>query len=536
MELKEIELEVRKLDQEERDVVVVIDRRNPRLYQQAPHKHAHHHDHQRGSHHDFEMEPVPVAAQRRQCPRGAVVSLKWVYGVLYVIIDSNLDAFIVEELIEYITVTQLRCLLPLAVGFCLNIIPNIPWTIAILSVWDKNRPVPDQARRRVLAAINADVYKVHDHAHDHGHGHDHEHHDHHGHDEHGHDHNSPKEILVDMALIFLPSLLLSVAASWDTIEKVNDALEIGTLLNTTVIPNIWTNCNALNHTSAALDAPLSALIPISLFSGIIRGLGDFWLHRTYFHESGGNPLKAFKTTMWNNLILRTDHGIFWKIAIGFTKLNIIGIHLALGYFSTASLLDVTHINAYLPHWLSTVIALIPGLFMAIFEAITETFRIDFLLGTPETEDKYARPPFDTSEILLLTKLSLVLAGIIHTVPAALVLADITYQWTSGPGNGALYNLLLLLAYTVFVAPSIFGFYATAISYDFDDIIRGLVCSPLRDDAPIEIFERPDRNCCGFWRRRGDRARLLDAPAAQGAQKINDPAAAEPAAESWCVLM
>ena len=31
---------------------------------------------------------------------------------------------------------------------------------------------------------------------------------------------------------------------------------------------------------------------------------------------------------------------------------------------------------------------------------------------------------------------LVLAGIIHTVPAALVLAEITYQWTDGPGDGA----------------------------------------------------------------------------------------------------
>lgn len=474
----------------ERPVVIEVEQ-TPPSYQQNHHGHSHDHGHDHS--HDFAdpagTEMVPVFAERRRrIPRSCIVGFKVVYGVLYVIVDSNLDAFIFDEMIEYFTGQELHCLLPWAIGFSWNVIPNIPWSIAILAVMGQN--------------------DHHDHGHDHGHGHSHE------------DETTctkVSHVLGDIGL-FLASSTLAIASSMDTINKFHVAVEMSKAVNGTEIGNIWTNCSPLNHTGISEQAPLSYSIPISLLAAAIRGYGDFKLHSTFFHASGGNPLMQFKRTMWDNIWPRNDHGVPWKLMVSFAKLNIIVAHFALGYFIYESIIDVFNLQNYLPEWLSIIIGVAPGIWMAVFEAITETFCIDRILGIPAREGQPEVRPFDVSNILLLTKMSLVISALIHTLPVALEFSTWTHQ-----SPKVIYNVMLFTAYMATFSASSYGFYATTINETYDDIIRGLVCRPralpAAEEAEAEAERpRPDRRCCGFFRRRADRAPLLDS----GAEKPQEP--------------
>nr|MDQ2993918.1 hypothetical protein [Pseudomonadota bacterium] len=278
---------------------------------------------------DLEMHQPIVVRDRRRCVGLKKVS-KGVYGVAFVIIDSNMDAFIGEELYEYITAKKLESLVPLGIGFAGNVVPNIPWLIAIMNI----------------------VEKENKHKHHH---HDGEHHDH----DHDHDENSWGHLLQDLALIFLPTCAVSFAAGWDTV-------------------------NRLSFSVVGVAPPLALLITMAAIAGMILGAGDFIIHRHYFHAAGSNPWKAFKTTYGENLLFRQDWGFWsplWKALMFWIKTANILAHLPSGYFSAAILLEVTGLEKLLPLWLNICIPLLPAISMTIFEAITETSRVDRLWGT-----------------------------------------------------------------------------------------------------------------------------------------------------------
>lgn len=424
--------------------------------------------------------------------------LSLLFCLLYFLEDTNGDAYIVNELVEYIMATEVISWITWGVGLGLNAIPNVPETLLLYSLVmlklkdyyiRKRRAAQHQEREAEEDALSHEEFAQmfesernqgethpaghlehedvhHNHAeHDHGHAHSHEdttelvptnkHH-------HKHEHTTA-ETLREIFLMGVTPGALGFAASY------------------LVTGSLWWPWRLL----------------ISLVSGAVGGGAD-WVKHSYFnHEAEAvddqHPLvRTFGTNLW-----ATDNSVLWKLHQTWVKAIIMIHHGGSGLFNWYSVLSVTELADMIPGWSSLLIAGLLASPSFYYEGISETYAYDLV---------QQRPDF---KIHSATHVSLILAGIIHSLSFGVLTAKI-YQATPA-NNGPYYYLInsaiFALVSVLLVYPGTRGYYAMQKNPPVDDdgnqglctddVIRLMVKEPRPDRQSMHYQLRANMQ---FWKR------------------------------------
>ncbi len=429
------------------------------------------------------------------------------FCLLWYIEDTNGDAYIVNEMIEYIMSAEIQSWLTWAIGLGLNSVPNLAEALLLFSLLmiklqdlylRKARADNRRAREEhdeadvssdemhdlfvaqqgkdedIEAQHQADDFEpVKD-----NHDDDHHHHSHGTslvpkHKKHHSHHHSAGETIKEIFLMGVTPGALGFSAAY---------FVLGSL-------------------------PLPLRIIISLGCGVVGGAAD-WIKHSYFNHAAEDvddqhPLvRTFGTNLWY-----TDHSFLWKLHQTWIKFIIMIHHGGAGLFNFNAMLIVTGLAAYLPSWGSILIAGLCSLPSFIFESISETYAYDSVQESPDFE------------IHPVTKVGLILGGIIHSLSFVVITARI-YQATpenNGPYyyliNSAIFSTLsVLLLY-----PGTLGFYVMQRNPPideegneglcFDDIIRLILKSPRPERQSMHYQLRSNMQ---FWKRgeSAPRAELL----------------------------
>lgn len=422
------------------------------------------------------------------------------FSLAYFVEDTNGDAYIINELVEYITATTVVSWGTWCVGLVLNGIPNIAESFLLFSLTMlKLLPFYLRPIRRIEQM---------EHAHEHEHAHDHEH-DHH-------------ELMVSDSSEPVPHLSLEVEKDADfEVEGHHTQDDEKLLENSPTVPDHDHAHHHHEHTTAETirevflmgitpgalgfsasylvlaSAPLWVRILVSLICGGVGGAAD-WIKHSHFNHAAGhvdpqNPLaRTFGTNLWH-----TDRSIAWKLHETWVKVIIMIHHGGSGLFNWYAVLSVTALADLMPSWASLLIASLLAAPSFYYEGISETYAYD---------QAQQRPDF---QIHRLSKGGLIAGGIIHSLSFVIIVAKL-YQGTPekwGPYyyllNSAIFSVLsVLLLY-----PGALGFYVMQKhpprDHDgvegvcFDDIIRLLLRAPPRPDRPEVNAEL--RAQMRFWR-------------------------------------
>ncbi len=428
---------------------------------------------------------VNAASQDNSFRKFLLYFVMGAFALGFLVSDTSSDSYVVNDAIEYILGVPIDSILIWAIGLGLNLIPNIPWVIAILFIWktsskilspaenNNNQDIEIRNELTLDASSRTTDFEI----------------------EQEHEFNLNRRTQ-RQAVSLVPVSGNHQHRDHSITHTVVDVLMIGAIPAILGAAALWDNINRISLSAGGQSASLGLLIPFSILSAGVLGFAHWRLNSYYFHAAGeeGEDYKFwrhFKRTFVDNIWLQPD--LSWKRKLGETwvKLVIIAATGFKGYYSIRAFLEVTGIQRSLPWWGSMLICAIPSLPPMIIEGVTETYCIDAL------------KTLDTSLIHPATKGTLIVGGVIHSIPSALLCASISYQATEELGRFYwLLNVTILSGYGVLLIPwDVLGYYATLVQtprdhngkegQSFDDVVRWIIRKPRRRENYVDMDKAGD---------------------------------------------